>query len=111
MIVKLSEKEQQFLFYTILEQCPSILLSFKEIEYQYRYLNTNTKHKKGKILKKYYFIPDDFCEEIREICMDKLQLIGFASDGDPNKYGVMLEDLIDIFYWENTTKKVNTKKK
>lgn len=98
MIVKLSEKEQQFLFHTILEQYPSILLSFKEIECQYGYLNTNTKHKKGRILKKYYFIPDNFCEEIREICMDKLQLIGFNSDGEPNEYGLMLEDLIDIFY-------------
>lgn len=98
MIVKLSEKEQQFLFYTILEQHPLIMLNFKEIEYQYGYLNTNTKHKKGRILKKYYFIPDNFCEEIREICIDKLQLIGFNSDGEPNEYGLMLEDLIDIFY-------------
>lgn len=98
MIVKLSKKEQQFLFYTILEQHPSIMLNFKEIEYQYHYLNTNTKHKKRRMLKKSYFVPDNFCEEIREICMNKLQLMGFDSNDEPNEYGLMLEDLIDIFY-------------
>lgn len=30
--------------------------------------------------------------------MDKLQSIGFGSNDEPNEYGLMLEDLIDIFY-------------
>ena len=43
-------------------------------------------------------ISEDQADEIRDLCGDQLQLVGFDEKYDPTSEGKILEDLVDKFY-------------
>lgn len=44
------------------------------------------------------YVEFEIIDEIRDVCSEKLQLIGFDKHYNLNEDGKMLEKLIDIFY-------------
>ena len=45
-------------------------------------------------------ISDDTATALREMCSDRLTLIGFTKDDEPNEEGKYLESMIDKLYTE-----------
>lgn len=43
-------------------------------------------------------ITEDQADEIRDLCGEQLQLVGFDEKYDPTSEGKLLEDLVDKFY-------------
>ena len=43
-------------------------------------------------------ISEDQADEIRDLCGEQLQLVGFDEKYDPTPEGKLLEDLVDKFY-------------
>lgn len=73
-------------------------------QYQYNYLRQNCKlfqlKYSSEIFDKYVsvFFSNEETENIREWAEDKLQLVGFDENYNPNNQGVILEEIIDLFY-------------
>lgn len=73
-------------------------------QYQYNYLQKQCKFFQekypDKISDKYIsvFFSDEETENIREWAEDELQINGFDENYNPNNQGIILEEIIDLFY-------------
>ena len=83
MIVELSPKEHEMLTTTV--QMPDALRQVVQ-----------SAHQSGRTW--CLELSDDDAEEIRDLCADTLQQIGFDKRYEPNKAGWILEGLVDKFF-------------
>jgi len=83
MKVELSRKQFEYL---------KLNLSKEKIHLA-KYLNNNLVDDKA-----FVEIPDDISDEIRDWAGEKLQKVGFDINYDLTEEGVILEELIDLFY-------------
>ena len=74
---------------------------------QYEYLKSNLFKEKIKLFEKLeksrsgansFDLAERWADSIREWSCDKLQMVGFDRDYNPTPAGIILEDLIDVFF-------------
>jgi len=74
---------------------------------QYEYLTQDLLRNRESILSKlvyienppyYILVDEDTADEIRDLAMEDLQIKGFDANYDLTKAGVILEELIDVFF-------------
>ena len=84
MIIKLSNEQKIFLIENVISQDQfTIIDKFKRVFNKWE-ININ----------------EDIIDNIRDLCIDKLQIVGFDENYKLNKDGIILEELIDLFYVE-----------
>jgi len=74
--VNLSQKEAEFLMQNIGLQ-DSIMARFSEGEFT---------------------LDEDEADQVRDLCIDKLDTVGFDENYEPTPIGIVLEKLIDLLY-------------
>lgn len=87
MIVKLTQLEREFLLKDVLEKNTLLMEIIKSATPYFDKFSVD--------------IQADIADQIRDLCADKLMMIGFDEEYKLTKEGVLLEHLIDIFFNES----------
>lgn len=85
MIIKITQKQKDFLFNVLLKNYPNLLNLIKQ--------NCSPYFNKYKII-----VSDEIGNDLRDLCEDALVQFGFDENYDLNEDGKILEDLSDLIY-------------